>query len=204
MAHSLLLISHEVVGPVMAGPGIRYFHLARTLAPHIQTTLAIPQESPGQLGREDFAIVRYQTENLDSLHPLLREADIHLAPSEIACRFPQIGDYDAYLIIDGYDPLLAEWLALYAQEEPAQLHDGWRQRMADLHEQYRVGDFFLCASERQRDWWLGLLEANGRINPATYQADPSLRSLIDVVAYGLPNTAPSQPRRVAGAAMARH
>ena len=46
-------------------------------------------------------------------------------------------------------------------------------------------------------WWLGLLEANGRINPATYQADPSLRSLIDVVAYGLPNTTPSQPRRVA-------
>jgi hypothetical protein len=25
--------------------------------------------------------------------------------------------------------------------------------------QCRAGDFFICAGERQRDWWLGLLEA---------------------------------------------
>jgi glycosyltransferase involved in cell wall biosynthesis len=37
---------------------------------------------------------------------------------------------------------------------------------------------------------LGQLEACGRINPATYAADPSLRSLVDVVPYGLPETPP--------------
>ncbi len=57
-----------------------------------------------------------------------------------------------------------------------------------------LGDYFICASERQRDWWLGQLEASGRINPATYQADPTLRQLVDVVPYGLPMEPPVATR----------
>jgi glycosyltransferase involved in cell wall biosynthesis len=38
------------------------------------------------------------------------------------------------------------------------------------------------------------LEAHGRINPATYQADPTLRQLVDVVPYGLPLEAPVATR----------
>src|SRR6185437_13896954 len=58
----------------------------------------------------------------------------------------------------------------------------------------RHGDFFLCASERQRDFWLGSLASLGRVNPANYGADPTLRSLIDVVPFGVdssPAPAPS-------------
>ena len=35
-----------------------------------------------------------------------------------------------------------------------------------------------------------MLEAHGRVNPATYRADPSLRGLVDVVPYGLPAAPP--------------
>ncbi len=38
------------------------------------------------------------------------------------------------------------------------------------------------------------MEAQGRINPATYQADPTLRNLADVVPYGLPATQPVHTR----------
>jgi glycosyltransferase involved in cell wall biosynthesis len=38
------------------------------------------------------------------------------------------------------------------------------------------------------------LEVSGRINPYTYQQDPSLRNLVDVVPYGLPET-PAQHTR---------
>ncbi len=37
---------------------------------------------------------------------------------------------------------------------------------------------------------MGLLEASGRINPWTVRFDPSIRNLIDVVAFGLPNSPP--------------
>lgn len=38
------------------------------------------------------------------------------------------------------------------------------------------------------------MEAHGRINPATYQADPTLRQLVDVVPYGLPTEPPVATR----------
>ena len=43
---TLLIVSHDVVGAAMAGPGIRYLNLARALAGALPVTLAIPQHSP--------------------------------------------------------------------------------------------------------------------------------------------------------------
>ena len=45
-----------------------------------------------------------------------------------------------------------------------------------LRVQFDRGDFFLCASERQRDLWLGHMSALGRVNFATYAQDNTLRS----------------------------
>jgi glycosyltransferase involved in cell wall biosynthesis len=61
-----------------------------------------------------------------------------------------------------------------------------------LNEQLLRGDLFLCASEKQRDLWLGHLASLGRVNARTYDIDPSLRSLIDVVPFGVED---SPPRR---------
>jgi glycosyltransferase involved in cell wall biosynthesis len=43
---------------------------------------------------------------------------------------------------------------------------------------------------------LGLLEATGRVNALTYNADPALRRLIDVVPFGLPASPPRHAQRV--------
>jgi glycosyltransferase involved in cell wall biosynthesis len=59
-----------------------------------------------------------------------------------------------------------------------------------------VGDFFVCASERQRDYWLGMLSGRGRLDRAAYAADPTLRGLIDVVPYGCPEEPPPADRPV--------
>ena len=41
-ATSVLIVSHDVVGARMAGPGIRYWELGRVLAQHCRVTLAVP------------------------------------------------------------------------------------------------------------------------------------------------------------------
>lgn len=64
-----------------------------------------------------------------------------------------------------------------------------------LH-QLQYGDFFICASERQRDFWLGMLNAVKRINPLTYEQDATLRNLIDTVPFGVPAQAPVLTKRV--------
>ena len=49
------------------------------------------------------------------------------------------------------------------------------------------GDLFVCATERQRDHWLGQLTGVMRLNPATFDADESGRALIDLVPHGMPD-----------------
>jgi len=53
-----------------------------------------------------------------------------------------------------------------------------------------TGDAFLCASERQRDLYLGMLAELGRIDVDRYRSDPALRDMIDVVPFGLPDVPP--------------
>ena len=63
-----------------------------------------------------------------------------------------------------------------------------------MEEQLARGDFFVCASDKQRDLWLGFLAALGRVNPKTYGDDPTLRRLVDVVPFGLPDAPPVHTR----------
>ncbi len=171
----------------MAGPGIRYYHMARILAQYHHVTLAIPNPVHPSFSLP-FDCFHYT--DWESLYVGLKNQDVIIFIGDLAHRFPQLAALDAALVVDGYDPLLAEWLALSLGYTEAQRQAWWPDRMRQLTYQYLIGDFYICASERQRDWWLGLLEANGRLNPDTFQADPSLRNLIDVVPFGLPEDDP--------------
>jgi glycosyltransferase involved in cell wall biosynthesis len=164
------------------------------LARQQPVTLAIPGHSGNDLALAGVTLATYQAHEWATVAPLIAAADVALLPSDFVARFPQLAEADAALIIDGYDPILAEWLAVYAQGHLEELRPAWQNRFAQQSAPIRLGDFFICASERQRDWWLGQLEAHGRINPATYQADPTLRQLVDVVPYGLPLEAPVATR----------
>ena len=68
--------------------------------------------------------------------------------------------------------------------------------MQMLSRQHQGGNFFLDNSKRQHDRWLGQLGVSGRVNQSAYRADPSLRNLVDVVAYGLRETPPSHASSV--------
>src|SRR5262249_35059809 len=59
-----------------------------------------------------------------------------------------------------------------------------------LNDALRTGDHFICSSEKQRDLWLGAMYARRVIYPRTYDRDPSFRSVIDVVPFGLPEDPP--------------
>ena len=54
----------------------------------------------------------------------------------------------------------------------------------------------MCGGKRQRDLYLGALLASRLISPAAYEADPSFRSYIDRVPFGVPS---EEPHRVDGA-----
>lgn len=192
-AGTVLIVSHDVVDVRMAGPGIRYWELARVLAEHRPVILAVP-EGTSLLSPDGVQVRSYEPQRWDSLALMVHEARAVLLSGDVLAWFPRLREDGPPLIVDGYDPHTLETLALFAgSPEQSERHET-RERI--LLNQCLAGDFFICASERQRDWWLGLLEATGRINSDTYAQDPSLRQLVDVVPFGLRSTEPQRTAQV--------
>jgi hypothetical protein len=92
--------------------------------------------------------------------------------------------------IDLYDPWLVENLSYVATLG----FDPWRNDHATWVLQMSRGDFFLCSSEEQRNYYLGFLTALGRVNPERIADDPDLTTLIAPVPFGVPDELPSLRR----------
>lgn len=187
----ILIITHDVVDEKMAGPAIRCWEFARVLSRQAEVTLATPH--PTALTPTEFKVAEYDS---DSLQSLAAGADLIILSTSTLLLYPFLKTVDVPLVIDIYDPFLLESLPLLAAQPEAERnrrHDHILDSLTDL---LVWGDFFICASERQRDYWLGWLNALDRVNPATYDDDPTLRNLVDVVAFGLPDDAPQHTRAV--------
>ncbi len=111
--------------------------------------------------------------------------------------FPYLVEMGKTIVVDLYDPFTLENLHVYSHDPIDERLSTHEAHLGVLNAQIQAGDFFLCASEKQRDYWLGMLAANNRINPPQYDADPTLRGLIDIVPFGVP----SRPPERTGAAM---
>jgi glycosyltransferase involved in cell wall biosynthesis len=193
-ASRILIISHDVVDDEMAGPGIRYWELARQLARTCDVTLCVPWRS--KLSGDDFAVLAYQPGDWAAMRALAEAADAVMPCGTVLHQFPGLLELSCAVIVDGYDPYPAETLHLMAGR-PAHEQAAYHANLAErLRLECLGGDFYLCASERQRHWWLGLLAAHGRLNIDTHIADPTLRNLVAVVPFGCQPAPPRPTRRV--------
>jgi len=137
---------------------------------------------------EGFDVLPYDPEQQEALEEAVQQAQVILINAVWLAKIPSLSQVSVPVVVDGYAPVLAEVLSRRA--------DDTRWLQSTLAQAYLAGDFFICASERQRDWWLGLLEAHGRINSYTFGADPSLRHLVDVVPFGLQSVSPQHTRQM--------
>jgi glycosyltransferase involved in cell wall biosynthesis len=185
----ILFISHDVVGSAMAGPGIRAAELARVLAAEHDVTLATPR--PADMlpaGVRGFA---YRWGDAASLAAALDAAELIVANGYVLEGHPELAERAAPLVLDMYDPTPLENLAGWRERAPAERAQQSRRDVALLVRQLRAGDCFLCATERQRDLYLGALLAAGRVSPELADADPTLRGLLRVVPFGLASEPPA-------------
>ncbi len=184
----LLIISHDVVGQRMAGPGIRAWELARVLSLHAEVTLAAPQ--PIDLVAPGVRTGHFAMGDRASLAEYLRQADVILANGFLLESHPELADVRQPLILDMYDPTLLENIELFRNASLPERQNRTRHDIDLLNRQLAAGDLFLCATERQRDLYLGALMSAGRITPEQIDADPILRRLVAVVPFGLPDNPP--------------
>ena len=178
----LLIVSHDVVDVKIAGPGMRYLEMARALSKDLDVTLAIPTETT--LNSPDIQMVRYWEDRPGSLQVLVENSDVVLVSGYMVEKFPFLESTQTRLVVDFYDPLALENLHYYLKESIESQESLNAQVVEITNRLAKIGDFFICGNERQRDYWMGVLSANGRTNPKNFMHDPTLRSLIDIVGIG--------------------
>lgn len=187
----VLLISNDVIGMQMAGPGIRTWELAKLLATEHTVTLLTPTRTDLQHPR-----ISTQVSTQDCVRACADMHDVVIGQGQILSRYPFLLGHSIVKVVDLYDPSPVGYLET---TQPHTIKGQLESHHALVREHYnylRAGDVFLCASERQWDFWAGMLMAAGRINPVVYQSDRMLRSLLIVAPFGVPARAPGHRRRV--------
>lgn len=190
----VLIITGDPIGVRMAGPAIRAWNMARVLSTEndvvlMTTTRLEPVESP-------FRCELVQPGETGAFNALHAWADVVVFQGHALDQFEVLRTSTKVLVADIYDPMHLEML-----EQGRELGAAtWKLRVSTatrvLNDQLALADYFLCASERQRLFYLGQLAALGRVNPANYENDPHLRGLLDVAPFGLDSVAPQHTRDV--------
>ncbi len=189
----ILVVSHDVVGSNLAGTGMRYLEIARAIKSELlDVTLAVPQDT--NLEIPGLRIVRYREDSPTSLQVLVENNDVALISGYMVQKFPFLAKTETCLVVDLYDPLVLENVHYYF-DRPSFEQDALNQTAVEVTNYLaEIGDFFICGNERQRDFWMGVLAANGRVNPRTIKTDPTMHSLLEIVGIGFPSHEPlSQP-----------
>jgi glycosyltransferase involved in cell wall biosynthesis len=184
----VLLISLDPVDERMAGAAIRSWELAHVLSAHAEVTLATVRL--GRISSAEVDLVEFEAHAPEALRPHVMAADVIVAQPQWPVIAGWMHRSGARVIYDLYDPETLETLELFAGTWPARRRLMVAFTLDRLHDALRGGHHFVCASEKQRDLWLGAMYAGRLIDPDAYDRDPSFRSVIDVVPFGLPGTPP--------------
>ncbi|MDR6904647.1 glycosyltransferase involved in cell wall biosynthesis [Agromyces sp. 3263] len=185
----ILVCTPDSLGAQMAGPAIRALEIAKVLAQQNEVRLVSTQQA--DLSHPDFEVAFADD---TSLRDHAEWSDAVVFQGHVMASHPWLADEQYVLVADIYDPMHLEVL-----EQTRYLTDEDRQHVSQLttevlNAQIERADFLLCASEKQRDFWLGQMAALGRINPLSYDADNTLRSLLAVAPFGIGDQTPVQRR----------
>jgi glycosyltransferase involved in cell wall biosynthesis len=173
------ILCSDVVGAGIAGPAIRALESARVLSARFDVQIGVRDataaiDAPCPVRRLSKAVVR----------ELVAGSDAIVLQGPVSEWYPEILASEVPIAVDLYDPMNLEAL----ESENADQLVPYTTKL--LRAQVERGDFFFCASERQRDYWIGMLAGAGRVTSASYRADPDLRQLVDVVPFGIPGEPP--------------
>lgn len=182
----IALVCSEPLRANVAGVAIRYVEIARQLeAAGFPVRMIAPlEDSVKELG------LPAHCEVIEFRRGGLRKATAGCAA--IVGQGQLVNDVvlevdDVPLAVDLYDPWLVENLH-YAATLGL---DPYRNDHATWMLQLGRGDLFLCSSQAQRLYVLGLLTALGRVNPESMREDPGFDRLVRIVPFGLPQALPS-------------
>jgi len=185
----ILIVIADAVGAKMAGPAIRAWAMAGLLAAEHDVVLA----TLGACTRSSTGFAA-RSVGAGQLRELAGWCEVLLVRGFVTAVHPWLLATETVVVADIYDPMQLEALEPGRDGGQAARRRSVQGAVVALNDQLLRADLLLCASDRQRDFWLGSLAALGRVNPATYDADRTLGSLLAVVPFGLSADPPVRGR----------
>lgn len=180
----VMLVCPEPLGHGQpAGVGIRFIEIARVLRDDGHDVIALSPDA----GVIEGCRAAYVTP--ETLSSNIASNDVAVVQGHVAnAFFMQPGAIPT--VVDLYDPYIIENLHYYSERGAEVFHHDHLTLMNSLVR----GDYFLCASEAQRLFYLGIMLASGRLNPMLFDSDPRLDSLIGIAPFGVQPARPPRAR----------
>jgi glycosyltransferase involved in cell wall biosynthesis len=165
-----------------AGVGIRFIELSRAVRGEGHEVEILSPEGGAIEGCAAGPLTP------ESLAAGTARADLAIVQGHAANDLLAHGRGDIPIVVDLYDPYPVENFHYFASRGAEVFEHDHPTILRSL----RRGDFFLCASEAQRFFYLGMLLATGRVNPALYARDAAMESLLATIPFGVPPWEPPQ------------
>ncbi len=188
----ILVLTRDHIGSRMASPGIRMYNVARTLAERLadsEVTLAVPADSELPQGPLPFRVVPYKRSTV---------VPAALASSTLVSNYFPPYLYPIMLqkrvILDLFSPFTERLEVAHSKGYDAEAYFSAYGR--ELISQLLLTDLVLCASDRQRDLYFGMLSVIGKVKPEVYDDDRWLSDLIAQAPFGVRAGEPKPTRPV--------
>ncbi|MFC7679252.1 glycosyltransferase family 4 protein [Paenibacillus sp. GCM10028914] len=190
MKTRVIIISPEVIGENMSGPAIRYLNFSLELSKKYEVYL-LGSSSHSSLN-SSISVLNFTEEIVKKL---INQKCAIITQGRVIWENKYIKGLNVPIVIDLYDPFILENLETNKGDSryKERLHEA---SLSILLEQLAIGDYFICASEKQRDFWIGMLASINRVNALEYDVDPTLHHIIDIVPFGLDSDPPIKTKSV--------
>lgn len=149
----VLLLSDDIVGKNMAGPGIRVWEMAISFSKEkdFEVGIACPDFSHIETeGHPQLTIFKYSLDKEDTLLDFASQFDIFILTGYILHKFPRLVNLKKFIVADLYIPFLLENLFVYDSnkfklEERQLIH---KRDLRVLMNLLLNSHCFLCANEK--------------------------------------------------------
>lgn len=168
----------------MAGPGIRYFELAKAFAKHFEIVLFVPDAC--DIEADGFMIKIYDSGHASSsIVGQIGDISHVIAQNLRPPLLKTLRSKNIIYIADLYDPLTIEVLEYVKYDPTAAQNTVFDFNYHSLLLQIHSANHILCSSDRQKDFYTGVLSDQKLITPEVYTASPDLIDRISLLPFGL-------------------
>ena len=147
------VVTADVLAARMAGPAIRAWHMAAALAPDHDVELAQHRAS-ATCAHADFRCAFASSADVQELG---KRVDVVVLQGDVLRYAPALGRSNARSSSTCTTRSTSRCSSRPGARPPRARRASIGTAVDVVNEQLRRGDFFLCASARQRDFWLGQL-----------------------------------------------